>query len=84
MCGADSMLLCRRRQGELRRDVELDKEREPEKTGGLVRKAEMRRESCYIYQNPISPPMEAHGRSERDLVSRIRFSRPTSRVSSNQ
>jgi hypothetical protein len=28
--------------------------------------------------------MEAHGRSERDLVSRIRFSRPTSRVSSNQ
>jgi hypothetical protein len=36
--------------------VELDKEREPgKKTGGLVRKPEMGRESCYIYQNLVFP-----------------------------
>jgi hypothetical protein len=43
------MLLCRRRRREQRRDVELDKERESgKKTGKVVDKPELGRESCYL------------------------------------
>jgi hypothetical protein len=56
VCGADAMLLCRRRRREQLQDVELDKERESgKKTGKLVGKPEMGRESCYLYQNPVFP-----------------------------
>jgi hypothetical protein len=59
--------------------VELDKEQESgKKTGKVINKPELGRELCYLYQNPVSPLMEAHGWSERDVVSRIQFSRPTS------
>jgi hypothetical protein len=53
------MLLCRRRRREQRRDVELDKEQESgKKTGKVVDKPELGRESCYLYQSPVSPLME--------------------------
>jgi hypothetical protein len=54
VCGADAMLLCRRRRREQRQDVELDTERESgKKTGKVVDKPELGRESCYLYQNPV-------------------------------
>jgi hypothetical protein len=54
VCGADAMLLCRRRRREQRRDVDLDKERESgKKAGKVVDKPELGRESCYLYQNPV-------------------------------
>jgi hypothetical protein len=48
------MLLLRRRRRELRRELELNKERETgKKTGKIVSKRELGRDSYYLYQNPV-------------------------------
>jgi hypothetical protein len=85
MCGAHEMLLSRRRRRELRRDLELDKSSKTGKKTGNAPFNWSRDGNRTTYTKiPFLSLKEAHGQCERDFVSRIQFSRPTSRFFSNQ
>jgi hypothetical protein len=85
MCGAHQMLLSRRRRRELRRDLELEKSSKTGKKTGNAPFNWSRDGNRTTYTKiPFLSLKEAHGQCERDFVSRIQFSRPTSRFFSNQ